>query len=134
MSKARWRKARWVGLAVYCCVALLAATSCGGDDDEEAGGGTTTTEATEGMMTSIGEAEGQLNLINWAGYVEKDWVTPFEQETGCKVSSKVGATSDEQDFGAMVTAIAGSDESDPCPYDASPAAREPLKTCPRTRP
>ncbi|HET8653657.1 MAG TPA: ABC transporter substrate-binding protein [Gaiellaceae bacterium] len=95
MSKARWRKARWVGLAVYCCVALLAATSCGGDDGEEAGGGTTTTEATEGMMTSIGEAEGQLNLINWAGYVEKDWVTPFEQETGCKVSSKVGATSDE---------------------------------------
>ncbi len=29
--------------------------------------------------------------INWAGYVEKDWVTPFEQQTGCKVNSKVGA-------------------------------------------
>jgi hypothetical protein len=42
MSKARWRKARWVGLAVYCCVALLAATACGSDDDDEgsAGGGT----------------------------------------------------------------------------------------------
>ena len=36
-----------------------------------------------------------MNLINWAGYVEKDWVTPFETETGCKVNSKVGATSDE---------------------------------------
>jgi len=36
-----------------------------------------------------------VNLINWAGYVEKDWVTAYEQETGCKVSSKVGATSDE---------------------------------------
>jgi putative spermidine/putrescine transport system substrate-binding protein len=94
MSKARWRKARWVGLAVYCCVALLAATSCGGDDDDSAGGGTTTTEESN-LPTSIGEPEGQVNLINWAGYVEKDWVTPFEQQTGCKVNSKVGATSDE---------------------------------------
>ena len=95
MSKARWRKARWLGLAVYCCVALLAATSCGGDDDEEAGGTTTTASATEGMATEIGEPEGQVNLINWAGYVEKDWVTPFEQQTGCKVNSKVGGSSDE---------------------------------------
>ena len=97
MSKARWRKARWVGLAVYCCVALLAATACGSDDDDDgsAGGGTTTTSSTEGMATEIGEPEGQVNLINWAGYVEKDWVTPFETETGCKVNSKVGATSDE---------------------------------------
>ena len=97
MSKARWRKARWVGLAVYCCVALLAATACGSDDDDDgsAGGGTTTTASTEGMATEIGEPEGQVNLINWAGYVEKDWVTPFETETGCKVNSKVGATSDE---------------------------------------
>ena len=47
------------------------------------------------MPTSIGEPEGQVNLINWAGYVEKDWVKPFETETGCKVNSKVGATSDE---------------------------------------
>ncbi len=47
------------------------------------------------MATEIGEPEGQVNLINWAGYVEKDWVTPFETETGCKVNSKVGATSDE---------------------------------------
>jgi len=97
MSKARWRKARWLGLAVYCCVALLAATACGSDDDDDgsAGGGTTTTASTEGMATEIGEPEGQVNLINWAGYVEKDWVTPFETETGCKVNSKVGATSDE---------------------------------------
>ena len=97
MRKARWRKARWAGLAIYCCVALLAATSCGSDDDEgdSAGGATTTTSSTEGMLSAIGPAEGQVNLINWAGYVEKDWVTPFETETGCKVNSKVGATSDE---------------------------------------
>ena len=96
MSKARWRRLRWLGLATYVVVALLAATACGSDDDDEEAGGTTTTEAAaEGMLQSIGEPEGQVNIINWAGYVEKDWVTPFEQETGCKVNSKVGATSDE---------------------------------------
>ena len=38
----------------------------------------------------------------WAGYVERgetdknyDWVTGFEKETGCKVSVKTAATSDE---------------------------------------
>ena len=43
----------------------------------------------------IGEGEGQLNLIIWAGYAERgdvdenfDWVTPFEEETGCKVEAK----------------------------------------------
>jgi putative spermidine/putrescine transport system substrate-binding protein len=87
-------KRRWLGLALYVAVALLAATSCGGDDDGDEAGGTTTTEAAN-MLESIGAGEGQVNLINWAGYVEKDWVTPFEQQTGCKVNSKVGATSDE---------------------------------------
>ncbi len=94
MSKGRWRRLRWLGLAVYVVVALLAATACGSDDDGDSAGGTTTTEESN-MPTSIGEPEGQVNLINWAGYVEKDWVTPFETETGCKVNSKVGATSDE---------------------------------------
>ena len=95
MNKARGRRLRWLGLAVYIVVALLAATSCGSDDDgDSAGGGTTTTEESN-LPTAIGEPEGQVNLINWAGYVEKDWNTPFETETGCKVNSKVGATSDE---------------------------------------
>ena len=94
MSKSRWRRLRLAGLAVYVVVALLAATSCGGDDDEGSAGGGTTTEESN-MPTEIGPPEGQVNLINWAGYVEKDWVRPFEQESGCKVNSKVGATSDE---------------------------------------
>jgi putative spermidine/putrescine transport system substrate-binding protein len=94
MSKGGWRRLRWLGLGVYLVVALLAATSCGGDDDDEGAGGTTTTAAAE-MPSSIGAGEGRVNLINWAGYVEKDWVRPFEQQTGCKVNSKVGASSDE---------------------------------------
>jgi putative spermidine/putrescine transport system substrate-binding protein len=53
-------------------------------------------------MASLGQGEGQVDLIAWAGYVEDgstdpsaDWVTPFEQKTGCKVNVKVGNTSDE---------------------------------------
>jgi putative spermidine/putrescine transport system substrate-binding protein len=40
--------------------------------------------------------------VAWAGYIERgetdksyDWVTGFERDTGCKVSVKVAATSDE---------------------------------------
>jgi putative spermidine/putrescine transport system substrate-binding protein len=95
MSKGRWRRLRWIGLAVYVVVALLAATACGSDDDDGGSAAGTTTTEESNLPTSIGEPEGQVNLINWAGYVEKDWVTPFESETGCKVNSKVGATSDE---------------------------------------
>lgn len=54
------------------------------------------------QMTEIGAGEGALNIVAWAGYVERgetdpafDWVTKFEENTGCKVSVKVAATSDE---------------------------------------
>jgi putative spermidine/putrescine transport system substrate-binding protein len=52
---------------------------------------------------TVGEGEGELNLIAWAGYVVGgtggeqvegyDWVTPFEQASGCKVTVKVGLDS-----------------------------------------
>jgi putative spermidine/putrescine transport system substrate-binding protein len=55
-----------------------------------------------GPKQSIGNGEGQLDIIAWAGYVERgetdpnyDWVTGFEKDTGCKVNVKVAATSDE---------------------------------------
>ena len=47
-------------------------------------------------------AEGEVNVIAWAGYVEDgstdpayDWVTPFEDMTGCAVNVQIGNTSDE---------------------------------------
>src|SRR6476469_11140897 len=56
-----------------------------------------------GAPTALGPTEGELNLIAWAGYVVGgtggeqvqgyDWVTPFEQATGCKVTVKVGVDS-----------------------------------------
>ncbi|HHQ4756569.1 MULTISPECIES: ABC transporter substrate-binding protein [Aeromonas] len=57
---------------------------------------------TQAAPTTLGKGEGQLNIVAWAGYVERgetdknyDWVTGFENETGCKVNVKTAATSDE---------------------------------------
>jgi putative spermidine/putrescine transport system substrate-binding protein len=53
-------------------------------------------------MQSIGQGEGALSIVAWAGYIERgdtdknfDWVTGFEKDTGCKVTVKTAATSDE---------------------------------------
>ena len=48
-----------------------------------------------GLPTSIGKGEGQLNLIAWDGYTYKQWVNPFQKATGCKVHSKFAGSSDE---------------------------------------
>jgi putative spermidine/putrescine transport system substrate-binding protein len=48
------------------------------------------------------QGEGQVDIIAWPGYIERgetdpayDWVTSFEEETGCMVNVQVAATSDE---------------------------------------
>lgn len=53
-------------------------------------------------LKELGKGEGALSIVAWAGYIERgetdknyDWVTGFEKETGCKVSVKTAATSDE---------------------------------------
>jgi putative spermidine/putrescine transport system substrate-binding protein len=104
MSKGRWRRLRFAGLAVYAVIALLAATSCGGDDNESSG---TTTESTAastavpGLGANLGEikqkarSEGMVNLVIWAGYADKSWAKQFTQQTGCKVVTKDGASSDD---------------------------------------
>ena len=53
-------------------------------------------------MTEVGPGEGELNIVAWAGYIERgetdaayDWVTAFEEATGCKVNVKTAGTSDE---------------------------------------
>jgi putative spermidine/putrescine transport system substrate-binding protein len=54
------------------------------------------------MPSKIGPGEGEVDIIAWAGYVERgandknyDWVTGFEKQTGCRVNVKIAATSDE---------------------------------------
>lgn len=85
--------ARFLGLMV---VASLFLAACGGAATPAA------TEVVGGPMQAIGEGEGAVSIVAWAGYIENgstdpnyDWVTSFEAETGCKVSVKVAATSDE---------------------------------------
>ncbi|QHG66678.1 putative ABC transporter substrate-binding protein YdcS [Pseudomonas putida] len=54
------------------------------------------------LPKALGAGEGRLDIVAWPGYIERgesdkayDWVTGFEKETGCKVSVKTAATSDE---------------------------------------
>lgn len=56
----------------------------------------------EGAMTELGAGEGALEVVAWAGYVEDgsnspdlDWVSSFEESTGCQVNVTLGNTSDE---------------------------------------
>jgi putative spermidine/putrescine transport system substrate-binding protein len=58
--------------------------------------------AQQAPMTAIGEGEGQVSIVAWAGYIERgetdpnfNWVTGFEETTGCQVNVQVAATSDE---------------------------------------
>jgi putative spermidine/putrescine transport system substrate-binding protein len=76
-------------LALMAAVALIGA-ACG-----KGGGG-----GSSKVFDTIGKGEGALNLIAWNGYVESgqtdkkdDWVTPFEQQSGCKVTVKYADTS-----------------------------------------
>jgi len=86
------------GLAI-ASVALL--TACG--TSSPSGGGETS------AATEIGEGEGSVSILAWPGYVEDgtndpevDWVSDFETQTGCTVTSKTYGTSDEA-FSLMKT-------------------------------
>ena len=96
---ALWRSpVRLTWLLAVAMVSIVFAAGCGDDDDDDGG----SEEAASELPTEVGEGEGEVNLIAWAGYVEDgtdyegvDWVTDFEKETGCKVNVKYGGTSDE---------------------------------------
>jgi putative spermidine/putrescine transport system substrate-binding protein len=93
----------WV--AVLVCAAMLGIAACGDSGNGGGSGGS----AQGGfkvpdipMQQKLGQGEGRLNIIAWAGYAEDgstdpkvDWVTPFEKQTGCQVNVKTGNTSDE---------------------------------------
>jgi len=91
------RSARWAWLVVAGLSAFIAAFAVGCGSDDSGG-----TSGDNGAPTELGAAEGEVNLVAWAGYVEDgstdpkvDWVTDFEKKTGCQVNVKIGNTSDE---------------------------------------
>lgn len=89
-----------LGAAAFAGTLLLAA--CGGSSS---GGGDSSESAAPGGAAyagPVGDGEGQVNVLAWPGYVEDgstdpavDWVTGFEEETGCQVNVKTFGTSDE---------------------------------------
>ena len=59
-------------------------------------------QAQKGPLQKLGKGEGQVDIVAWAGYIERgatdkafDWVTDFEKKTGCRVNVKTAGTSDE---------------------------------------
>jgi putative spermidine/putrescine transport system substrate-binding protein len=96
-----------LGVLATGSVLALVLVGCSSSDDGDGGGGGGGGSALPQApkvekQQSVGTGEGALNLIAWAGYAEDgtndktvDWVTPFEESTGCNVNVKIGATSDE---------------------------------------
>ncbi len=92
---------------IAACAALTLAAACGTSDDDDGddgggGGGAGFTAPDLPMLEELGEPEGEVNILAWPGYAEDgstdpavDWVTPFEEATGCQTNVKYFATSDE---------------------------------------
>ncbi|WP_328472300.1 ABC transporter substrate-binding protein [Actinoplanes sp. NBC_00393] len=84
---------------------VLTLAGCGGGGDGDSGSGSGPGGLSVPKLdkaTAVGAGEGSVNVVSWAGYVEDgstdksvDWVTGFEQETGCQVNNKIAGTSDE---------------------------------------
>jgi len=99
-------------LLVIGCSAALTLAAC--SKKEEAA-----EDAAKAMPSTA--LEGQLDIVAWPGYIERgesdkayDWVTGFEAKTGCKVTVKTAATSDE-----MVTLMTSGNPPPSPPGDAS---------------
>lgn len=91
------RRARAQQAALGLLVALLAVVSAScapfGDGRPSAD--------IEGLGSSIAEIqrlarrEGELNLITWPEYAHRSWAGVFERQTGCEVSAREAASSDD---------------------------------------
>ncbi len=92
MKTIRGRRVRGPAVAI-ATASILILTACGGGDSDDSSGE---------VPTELGENESKVSILAWPGYVEDgsndpevDWVTPFEKDTGCEVTSKTYGTSDE---------------------------------------
>ncbi len=89
-----------LGAALACAALVLAGCGSGGDSGKTGAGGFTAPDLKP--LDKLGTPEGEVSVLAWAGYVEDgsndpkvDWISDFEKETGCQVSSKTFGTSDE---------------------------------------
>jgi putative spermidine/putrescine transport system substrate-binding protein len=93
-----------MSLAVAACSSSSSTPAATAGSGNAAGGSATAQAGTAGLtvptanlpvLQKVGKGEGQLNLIAWEGYLEPQWVKPFEQQTGCQVNAKYAGSSDE---------------------------------------
>jgi len=99
-------------LVAFLAILGLLVAACGDDGGDDSG--EESTPDTADLPTEVGEGEGALNIVAWPGYIEDgstdesyDWVTGFEEETGCAVEVTPAGTSDE-----MVSLMTNSDDYD----------------------
>jgi putative spermidine/putrescine transport system substrate-binding protein len=75
-------RSRIILLMATAAAALV--VGCGGGDSSSSGGNSVAPPKKIEPLAKLGAGEGKV-----------DWVTPFEQKTGCQVNVKIGNTSDE---------------------------------------
>jgi putative spermidine/putrescine transport system substrate-binding protein len=97
------------GAAALGMALAVSLAACGTDDDSGGDGDGQAAEEQGGftppdipMAEELGELEDSLSVLVWPGYAEDgstdpkvDWVTPFEEQTGCQTDVKIFNTSDE---------------------------------------
>jgi putative spermidine/putrescine transport system substrate-binding protein len=103
LSVRAWSRGTTTALALAGIVVITA--GCGSSGSGSTGGGSqpggsassglTVPTANMPVLQKIGKGEGKLNLIAWEGYLQPQWVRPFEQQTGCQVNAKYAGSSDE---------------------------------------
>lgn len=81
-------------LAAAAALGVAGLGACSGGDDKPVG--------VAKVVSTLGPGEGALNLLTLPGSVESggtdprvDWVTPFQERTGCKIGLKVVKTPEE---------------------------------------
>jgi putative spermidine/putrescine transport system substrate-binding protein len=92
-------RTRISGAVLLGTAALVAAACSSGSTGSTTGGGgpagLTVPTANLPVLQHIGKGEGKLNLIAWLGYLQPQWVKPFEKQTGCMIHANYPNTSDE---------------------------------------
>ena len=92
--------------ALILVAAGLLAAGCGSNSGGTGGSGGSPGGAATGAagkvptanlptLKTVGKGEGTLNLIAWEGYLQPQWVKPFENQTGCQVHATYAGTSDQ---------------------------------------
>lgn len=93
-----------VAVVAATAALALAAAACGDSDeaDSASAGGSDSATDSEAYAGPVGDGEGSLSILAWPAYAEDgsvdpavDWVSDFEEESGCQAEVKVFGTSNE---------------------------------------